>query len=99
MAKSASAKRNIATAVKIALVLVPVWSFAGWGQTPLRQGNESDFKDWQPTRGQVSTEERAAGVRPSPAQRNAEDRELQQLNQDLMRQEQPSSPTQPTAPK
>jgi hypothetical protein len=85
----------------MAVTLAPVMglvSFA-WAQTPRREGNESDFKDWQPTRGRISAEERAAVIRPSPAQQNAEDRELQQLDQSLMRQEQPASPVLPTAPK
>ena len=56
-------------------------------KTPGRNGNESDFKDWQPSRGQVSTEESAAGVAQTPAQRKSEDRELQQLYNSLLRQE------------
>jgi hypothetical protein len=62
----------------------PVFSEA---QTPSRNGNESDFRDWQPSRGQVSSEERAAGVAQTPAQRKSEDRELQQLYNNLLRQE------------
>jgi hypothetical protein len=54
---------------------------------------------WAQTRGEISKEEGAAGIRPSPAQRNAEDKELQQIDQSLMRQEQPASPVQPPAPK
>ena len=63
-----------------------------WAQTPPPNGNQSDFKDWQPTRGQVSNEEGAAGIRPSTAQRNAEDKELKEIDQNLMRQEQPPTP-------
>ena len=62
----------------------PVFSDA---QTASRNGNESDFRDWQPSRGQVSNEERAAGVAQTPAQRKSEDRELQQLYNSLLRQE------------
>jgi len=62
-------------------------------KTPGRNGNESDFKDWQPSRGQVSTEESAAGVAQTPAQRKSEDRELQQLYNGLLRQEQCSRPS------
>jgi len=59
----------------------------GEAQTPSRNGNESDFRDWQPNRGEVSKEERAAGVAQTPAQRKSEDRELQQLYDTLLRQE------------
>jgi len=64
----------------------------GEAQTPSRNGNESDFRDWQPNRGEVSKEERAAGVAQPPAERKSEDRELQQLYNNLLRQE----PTQPS---
>ena len=74
-------------------VLILTLPTVGWTQTPTREGNESDFKDWQPTRGGVAAEEGAAGVRQSPAQRNSEDRELKKIDQDLMHNEQPSSPT------
>lgn len=56
-------------------------------QTPGRNGNESDFRDWQPNRGEVSKEERAAGVAQTPTQRKSEDQELQQLYNNLLRQE------------
>ena len=49
---------------------------------------------WAQTRAEMSEKERAAGIEPSPAQRKAEDRELRQLDQSLIRQEQPS----PSAP-
>ncbi len=88
--------RQMAAAVLVLMLTLPIQSSA---QTPTREGNESDFKDWQPTRGKVSAEERAAGVRQSPTQRNAEDRELKQIDQSLMRNEQPSSSTsKPGAP-
>jgi hypothetical protein len=88
--------RQMAAAVLVLTLTLPTQSSA---QTPTREGNESDFKDWQPTRGKVSAEERAAGVRQSPTQRNAEDRELKQIDQSLMRNEQPSSTTaKPGAP-
>ena len=54
---------------------------------------------WAQTRGEISKEESAAGIRPSPAQRDSEDKELKQIDQNLMRQEQPGSPAQPPAPK
>jgi hypothetical protein len=82
--------RQMAAAVLVLILTLPTQSSA---QTPTHEGNESDFKDWQPTQGKVSAEERAAGIRPSPTQRNAEDRELKQIDQSLMRNEQPSSST------
>ena len=54
---------------------------------------------WAQTRDQISKEEGAAGVGRSPAQRNTENKGLQQIDQILMRQEQPTSPMQQTAPK
>jgi hypothetical protein len=50
---------------------------------------------WAQTRAEMSEKERAAGIEPSPAQRKAEDRELRQLDQSLIRQEQPSPPAPP----
>ena len=90
---------HVARAAKIALIVIPILSVAGWVQTSAPNGNESDFKDWQPTRGEVSAEERAAGIRQSPAQRNAENRELQQLYHGLMNQVEPSSSVPSEAPK
>ena len=88
--------RQMASAVVVLMLTLTTQSSA---QTPTREGNEFDFKDWQPTQGKVSAEERSAGVRQSPTQRNAEDRELKQIDQNLMRNEQPSSPTaKPSAP-
>jgi hypothetical protein len=76
------------------VTFVPAIALAssGWAQTPPPNGNQSGFRDWQPTRGQVSTEEDAAGIRPSTGQRNAEDKELKEIDQQLMRQEQPAAP-------
>jgi hypothetical protein len=54
---------------------------------------------WAQTRSEMSQEENAAGVRPSATQLKAEDQELKQIDQSLMRQEQPTSPAQPAAPK
>jgi hypothetical protein len=90
-------RRHFVSAVTFASAITLI--SPGWSQTPSREGNESNFRDWQPTRGQVSTEEGAAGIRPSQAQRNKEDQELQQIDQSLMRQEQPASSAQSTAPK
>jgi hypothetical protein len=96
---NAGLHHHVATTAKVALIVMPILSVPGWAQTSAPNGNESDFRDWQPTRGEVSAEERAAGIRQSPAQRNTEDRELQQLYHSLMSQDQPSSPMSPRAPK
>ena len=85
--------RRICIAAVIGLIMAS--GTAACAQQPARNGNESDFRDWQPTRGQVTDEERAAGVSQTPQQRKAEDRELQDLSKDLLRQEAPASPTQP----
>jgi hypothetical protein len=77
------------------MIATPVSVPAGWAQAPAHNGNQSDFKDWQPTRGEVREEERAAGIGQAPAQRKAEDRELQGLYKDLLHQEAPSPPTRP----
>ncbi|HEX4173166.1 MAG TPA: hypothetical protein VHY82_11905 [Acetobacteraceae bacterium] len=79
----------------VTIIAIPMSPFFASAQTPARDGNESNFKDWQPTRGEVSAEERAAGVRQTPAERRSEDRELQDLSEKLLRQEQPSSSVQP----
>ena len=76
----------------VALISVPV---ANQAQTPARNGNQSDFKDWQPARGAVAEEERAAEGRETPAERKSEDRELQDLYKNLLRHDAPSSPEQP----
>jgi hypothetical protein len=79
--------RLIAVVAVLSVLASPI---SGSAQTPAREGNESDFKDWQPTRPEVSAEERAAGIRQSPAQRNAEDNELKLMYQDLMGDERAS---------
>ena len=76
----------------IAVTTMLAGATAGSAQTPTREGNESDFRDWQPSRGEVSAEERAAGIRPSPAQRNVEDQQLKSIYQQLMGNEQTSPP-------
>ena len=79
--------RRIGTSLILTSFLMPVWSAASHAQPPKREGNEYNYKDWQPTRGQVNQEERAAGVSQTPAQRKAEDKELQDINKDLTRQQ------------
>jgi hypothetical protein len=81
------------------IVLIVASPIAGWAQQPTRNGNESEFRDWQPTRGQVADQERAAGVRQTPQQRDAEDRELQNLSKDLLRQEPSATLAKPGNPR
>jgi hypothetical protein len=84
-------KQDLLHRIGIGLILtsflVPMWPTASYAQPPKREGNEYDFKDWQPTRGQVNQEERAAGVSQTPVQRKAEDKELQNIDKDLTHQE------------
>jgi hypothetical protein len=80
--------RRVWTSLVLASLLVATWSAVSHAQTPKREGNEHNFKDWQPTRGQVNQEERAAGIGQTPAQRNAEEKELQKIDKDLTRQQQ-----------
>jgi hypothetical protein len=86
---------HIPKATRIGLVVILMSSYPALAQAPPGNGNQSDFKDWQPTREGVAAEERAAGVRQTPAERKSKDQELQGLYKDLLRQEQPSSPVQP----
>jgi hypothetical protein len=85
----------IPRAARIVVIVALGWPVPTFAQAPARNGNQSDFRDWQPTRGGVAAEEQAAGVRQTPAQRKSEDQELQGLYKDLLRQEQPPSPPQP----
>jgi hypothetical protein len=87
--------RRLWTSLMLSSLLMPTWSAVSHAQTPKREGNEYNFKDWQPTRGQVNQEERAAGVGQTPAQRNAEEKELQKIDKDLTRQQQSWPSTQP----
>jgi hypothetical protein len=77
------------------IALIAASPVAGWAQTSTCEGNDYDYRDWPPTRGQVREEERAAGVRQTLAERNSQDQELHGLYKDLLRQEQPSSLVQP----
>jgi hypothetical protein len=86
---------DIAAVARIGLMVVLMWLVPTFAQAPARNGNQSDFRDWQPTREGVAAEERAAGVRQTPAERKSEDQELQGLYKDLLRQEQPPSPVLP----
>jgi hypothetical protein len=88
--------RQIAVGVVALTILLPSVVSA---QTPTREGNDYDFRSWQPTRGGDAAKERAAGISQSPEQRREEDKELSQINKDLLGKNAPLSPTQPGAPK
>ena len=98
MSKQAMRSRTRMTPVNVIATIVVTTMLAGTTagsaqtQTPTREGNESNFRDWQPNRGEVSVEEHAAGIRPSPAQRNVEDQQLKSIYQQLMGNEQTSPP-------
>ena len=95
MSKQANRSRIRMTPVNVLATIAVTMltgATAGSAQTPTREGNESDFRDWQPGRGQVSAEERAAGIRPSPAQQNVEDQQLKSIYQQLMRNDSTSPP-------
>jgi hypothetical protein len=98
MSKQAMRSRTRMTPVNVIATIVVTTMLAGTTagsaqtQTPTREGNESNFRDWQPNRGEVSVEEHAAGIRPSPAQRNVEDQQLKSIYQQLMGNERTSPP-------
>ncbi len=50
-------------------------------------GNRANGKSYQPTPAEVHPSERAAGIRPSPVQERANDKELHHLDENLLRSE------------
>jgi hypothetical protein len=67
-------------------------------QTSRRAGDAAS-EEWQHTQGEVSAREQAAGILPSTAQQNTEDRELNQIFQSLTNQQSGSVPSKPGAPR
>ncbi len=53
---------------------------------PLRNGNTWGGKDHQPTEAQVRARERAAGIAPSQAQRDATASTIDHLNEEILNQ-------------
>ena len=60
-----------------------------WAQTALRNGNRFNFREWQPTRDQMTSSEKAAGVLPSPEQQLELDRDLDRIGRFLIEQSLP----------
>jgi hypothetical protein len=89
--------RCIVSSASAALSVALISCGSGWAQTPAPVGNQLGSDAYQPTRGQTAAEERAAGISPSPAQQNTEQRELNQIYQSLMNRSAGSS-AQPGAP-
>ncbi|HTR18105.1 MAG TPA: hypothetical protein VMI52_13870 [Acetobacteraceae bacterium] len=66
-----------------------------------RNGNEQNGFDYQPTQGEVGLRERAAGVAPSTEHERTLDKEMEQINRDLLREEglSPGNPAQGGPPR
>jgi hypothetical protein len=54
------------------------------GQVPAREGNTWDGTDHQPTEAQVQREEKAAGVAPTPSQKDSSAATVNQLDRQLL---------------
>jgi hypothetical protein len=55
-------------------------------QTALRNGNRLNFREWQPTRDQVASSEKAAGILASPEEQLAMDQDLDRIGRFLIEQ-------------
>lgn len=73
-------------AMTIALLLAPA-ATSGQSGTPTREGNVWDWRDHQPTEAEVSRTERAVGVEPAPSERASNAATVDELYQQLMRQQ------------
>jgi len=78
---SAQPTRREMTVLALLALLVPA---TGWAQIPAREGNTWDWRHHQPTRAGVQRRERAAGVAPSSARQKALDRQVKQLDRQLL---------------
>ena len=85
--------RHIANTATAALVSVLMSPIAAWAQTPSAIPSDSALEESQPTRGEVSADERAAGLGQSPGRNAAEDRNVNRIYQNLMGQRPASSPS------
>jgi hypothetical protein len=56
-------------------------------QEPSEIGNRANGFSYQPTPDEVAPRERAAGIQPSTAHEQAVNRDLEHMDQDLMREE------------
>lgn len=72
-----------ATVLTVALLAAPAAAFAQ-PQVPTREGNIWGWRDHQPTESEVLKNEAAAGVEPTPTQRQLELSTVDQLYRQLM---------------
>jgi hypothetical protein len=70
-----------AIALALALLAAPTAAFAN---VPTREGNIWGWQDHQPTETQVERSEEAAGIAPTPAQRDAAAVTVDELNRQLL---------------
>jgi hypothetical protein len=75
-----------AIALAFALLAAPAAALAN---VPTREGNIWDWRDHQPTETPVQRSEEAAGIAPTPAQRDAAAATVDELNRQLL-QDSPS---------
>jgi peptidoglycan hydrolase CwlO-like protein len=54
---------------------------------PAEIGNRANGFDYQPTPGEIVPREKAAGIQPSAEQQRAANRDLERIDEDLMREE------------
>lgn len=71
-----------AIALAFALLAAPMAAFAN---VPTREGNIWDWRDHQPTETQVEQSEKAAGIAPTPAERDSAAATVDELNRQLLR--------------
>jgi hypothetical protein len=72
-----------AMALTFALLVAPVATFAQV-PTPTREGNIWGWRDHQPTEAQIQQDEKAAGITPTPSQRDSTSATVDQLYQQLL---------------
>ena len=80
---------------KISIVAIAVLGLTGTAiaqnadenSIPREIGNRANGKSYQPTPAEVHPRERAADIRPSPAQERKSDKELHHLDKKLLRNE------------
>jgi hypothetical protein len=70
-------------ALTLALLAAPAAGFAQTG-TPTREGNIWGWRDHQPTMAQTQQSEKAAGIAPTPSQRDASSATVDQLFRELL---------------
>jgi hypothetical protein len=73
-------------ALVFALLAAPATTFAQSG-APSREGNIWDWRDHQPTEAKVSRMEKTAGIAPPLSQKTSNAATVEELYQQLMRQQ------------